>query len=188
MAVQVRIPASYVSSGWGTPTVCARHGEPAVTHERTRFVSRLAPYSYLLLLLGLVGLVILAIVAATTRDTVKAGAWPYCVRCQQRHVTVVSIGAGLLGGGALLGGVVGTLFGDSERAVGAGLPLSFLMIVAGMIVLILSTWAGVAGGLVSDNGQTVFFPQAHEAFAAQAMAAQQAAAHHYAAQVPTQPA
>ena len=37
VAVEVRIPADYVSTGWGTPTVCARHGEPAVAHKRVKF-------------------------------------------------------------------------------------------------------------------------------------------------------
>lgn len=178
MTVEVRIPAAYISTGWGTPTVCARHGEPAVAGKRAQFVSRIAPGAYLLLLLGVIGVIVVAVIAGTRKRATSA-AWPFCRRCQARHTKLLYPGAGLILGGIALG-VASAL--TSDAAISTGLLWGILVLIAGAIVFAKSSWAAVAGGRVIDNGQTVEFRRAHDAFAAQAVAAQQAAAQHYTAQ------
>lgn len=179
LSVGVRIPAAYVSTGWGTPTVCARHGESAVARKRAQFVAGVSPWSYLLVLLGVVGLVVLAVIIGATRKRATAAAWPFCRRCLEQHAKMLYLGAGLIFGGVVLGVVSAS---TSEEAISPGLLLGVLVLIGGGIVLAQSSWAVVAGGRVIDGGQTVEFRRAHDAFVAQAVAAQQAAAQHYAAQ------
>jgi len=76
--VDVSIPAPLVASGQGLPSVCGRHGEPADRHRRVVFRSTPPPWTYLLILLGVV---LFAIVATVLEKRVKAPAWPFCPRC-----------------------------------------------------------------------------------------------------------
>ncbi|WP_157437466.1 hypothetical protein [Actinoplanes subtropicus] len=159
--------------------MCARHGEPAVARKRVKFGSGVSPWSYLLVLLGVVGLVILAVLIGANRKRAVATAWPFCRRCLGRHATMLYSGAGLIVGGGALGVVSASI---SEEAISPGLLWGILILIAGAIMLAQSGWSVVAGGRVIDDGQTVEFRRAHDAFVAQAVAAQQAAAQHYAAQ------
>lgn len=179
LPVEVRIPAAYVSTGWGTPTVCARHGESAVAHKRAQFVSGVAPRAYLLVLLGVVGLIVLAVIAGTTRKRATSAAWPFCRRCIGRRAKMLYLGAGLIVGGVALGVTSAAM---SDDVISTGLLWGILVLIVGAIVSAKSSWAAVAGGRVVDDGQTVQFRRAQDAFAAQAVTAQQAAAQHYAAQ------
>ncbi|XVV08696.1 hypothetical protein ACQP2X_28045 [Actinoplanes sp. CA-131856] len=166
MSVPVNVPSPFVSSGWGTPTVCSRHGQPAVEHKRTRFISRVPSWGYVLLLAGAIPFVIFALV---TRKTVEAPAWPFCARCGQTRTR------GLIAGIALVAAGVAGLFAGSSLSGDAGAPVWILSLVLVMVGYIVALRGGnrmlLAGGHVTERGQFVTFPKAHEAFAAQAAAA-----------------
>ncbi|MEV4351141.1 hypothetical protein AB0J83_42330 [Actinoplanes sp. NPDC049596] len=177
MSVQVHIPASYITSGWGTPSVCARHGEPAVEHKKTRFISRVQGWAYLLLLAGALPFLIFVL---ATRKTVEAAAWPFCARCARDRKKGLAIGLALLAVG-----VVGIFLASAVPDAAAGLVaiVAVVALVAGYIVALRSASRMlVAGGQADERGQFVTFRKAHEAFAAQATAALHAAAQHHAAQ------
>jgi hypothetical protein len=71
VAVEVVIPATFVSAGWGTPTACARHGEPAAETRKVRFVNRTSRWA----LLGVhVGLVLLVVAGRAGWVTIAGGA------------------------------------------------------------------------------------------------------------------
>src|SRR3954468_12509908 len=106
VAVDVRIPAQFVATGWGTPTVCTRHGEPAVEQKRVTFISRNPGWSYLLLL---VGVIVFVIVAAVIRKTVVAESWPFCARCAEERKRGRTIGLGIAAAGVVAIALVGVL-------------------------------------------------------------------------------
>ncbi|MGX6607308.1 hypothetical protein ACWKSP_35055 [Micromonosporaceae bacterium Da 78-11] len=178
MSVQLFVPANFVSAGWGTPTVCARHGEPAVVRERIRLVSPVSGWLFLLSPL------IYYIVVAATRKTVWAPQWPLCVRCKKEQLTYSAAGGAVLLVGLGLW-VLCVQVPDTWARVGAG--IGFLAFVGGIIVARRGSRAVIVGGVVSDDGQAVRFADAHEAFARQAVAAQQVAMQHYAAGPPLPP-
>ncbi|SNY40468.1 hypothetical protein [Paractinoplanes atraurantiacus] len=177
MSVQVHIPAQFVATGWGTPTVCARHGQPAVEHKKTRFISRVQGWAYLLLLAGALPFLIFVF---ATRKTVESPAWPFCAQCAQRRKKGLTIGLSVIAVGVLC-----VLLLDAAPD-NADAPLTFLAILAFLAGYIIAIRGAnrmiVANGQVHEKGQFVSFPKAHEAFAAQATQAQQAAAHHHATQ------
>ncbi|WP_030440610.1 hypothetical protein [Actinoplanes subtropicus] len=179
VAVEVRIPAQFVATGWGTPTVCARHGEPAVEQKRVTFISRNPGWSYLLLLAALL---VFVIVTAAIRKSVVAPAWPFCARCKQERKQGVIMGLGILAAGVVAFALTGVL---PDSSGGLAAFIGFLLLLTGLIVALRGgSWVMRANGHVIDGGQAVQFDKAHESFAAQAFAAQQAASQ-YAA--PTQP-
>jgi hypothetical protein len=177
VAVEVRIPAQFVASGWGTPTVCTRHGEPAVEQKRVAFISRNPGWSYLLLLAGVI---VFVIVASAIRKTVTAAAWPFCARCTEERKRGLTVGLGIVAAGVVAIALAGVLpDGPGALSVAVGI----LLLVIGCIVALRGGSRTMrAAGHVVDRGQTVQFDKAHEAFAGQAAAAQQAAAQHAAAQ------
>jgi hypothetical protein len=175
VSVEVFVPANFVSAGWGTPTVCARHGEPAVETRRIRFVSRTSPW------LVLLGVIIYFIVSAATRKTVWAPAWPYCNRCKKEGTTKTAAGWG----GFLLGLLIWMGSTQLPQDVAPiGTLIGIALFIGGLIAVGRGSQMAIAGGVVTDDGLAVRFARAHEAFASQAAAAQQAAAQHYAAQQP----
>lgn len=177
MSVEVRIPAHFVSSGWGTPTVCAKHGEAAVERKKVRFISPPPGWSYVLVLAGVI---VFLIVVLALRKTVEARDWPFCEHCRQDRKKGLIIGLSIAAAG-VVGLVVAFSIPGDEGAIIA--LLSILALLAGYIVsLRVGSRVMLAGGRVIDGGQTVQIRKAHEAFAAQAAAAQQAAAQHHAAQ------
>jgi hypothetical protein len=177
VAVEVRIPAQFVATGWGTPTVCTRHGEPAVEQKRVTFISRNPGWSYLLLLAGVI---VFVIVASAIRKSVTAAAWPFCARCNEERKRGLTIGLGILAAGVVAIALVAVLPSD---AGGLAVFVGILLLLVGFIVAMRGGSRTMrANGHVTDRGQTVQFDKAHEAFAAQAAAAQQAAAQYPAAQ------
>ena len=179
MAVEVRIPAQFVATGWGTPTVCTRHGEPAVEQKRVNFVSRTPGWSYVLLLAGVI---VFVIVAAAIRKTVTASAWPFCARCGEERKRGLTVGLGIVAAGVLAFALVAVLPEDSGALA---ILLGIVLLLVGYIIAMRGGSRTMrANGHVTDGGQTVQFDRAHEAFAAQAFAAQQAAAQYPAAQYP----
>jgi hypothetical protein len=177
VAVDVRIPAQFVATGWGTPTVCTRHGEPAVEQKRVTFISRNPGWSYLLLLAGVI---VFVIVASAIRKTVATPAWPFCAKCNEERKRGLTVGLGIVAAGVVAVALVGVLPSDSG---GLAVFLGIVLLLVGFIVALRGgNRAMRANGHVVDRGQTVQFDRAHEMFAAQAAAAQQAAAQYPAAQ------
>ena len=171
MAVEVRIPAQFVATGWGIPTVCARHGEPAVVRKRAAFISRNPGWSYALVLAGVI---VFVMVAAAIRKTVVARAWPFCARCNKESRHDVTAGLGLLAAGVVAFALTGVL---PSEASGPVVFLGIVLLLVGFIVAVRGGNRALrANGHVVDGGRTVQFNRAHEAFAAQVAAAQQAAA------------
>ena len=171
MAVEVRIPAQFVATGWGTPTVCTRHGEPAVEQKRVNFISRTPGWTYVLLLAGVI---VFVIVAAAIRKTVVARAWPFCARCNKESRHDVTAGLGLLAAGVVAFALTAVL---PSEASGPVVFLGIVLLLVGFIVAVRGGNRALrANGHVVDGGRTVHFNRAHEAFAAQVAAAQQAAA------------
>jgi hypothetical protein len=177
VAVEVRIPARFVATGWGTPTVCTRHGEPAVEQKPVRFISRNPGWSYLLLLAGVI---VFVIVASAIRKSVAAAAWPFCARCAEERKRGLTIGLGIVAAGVVAIALVAVL-PDGPGAL--SVTLGILLLLVGYIVAMRGGSRTLrANGHVIDRGQTVQFDKAHEAFAAQVAAAQQAAAQYAGAQ------
>lgn len=181
MSVDVSVPANFVSAGWGTPSVCARHGEPAVVTSKTRFVSRTSSW------LVLLGVIIYFVVMAATRKTVWSPAWPFCARCRKEETTKT-----LAGWGGLVVGLV--IWVGSVQILGSRAPIGAItgcvLFIGGVILIGRGTRVAIAGGVVTGDGLTVRFARAHEEFANQVALAAQAAARHHAAQsgYPAQPA
>ncbi|XVU21963.1 hypothetical protein ACQPZJ_32465 [Actinoplanes sp. CA-054009] len=172
MSVQVHIPAQFVTTGWGIPTVCARHGQPAVEHKKTRFISRIQGWAYLLLLAGALPFLIFVLV---TRKTVESPAWPFCAQCAQRRKKALTTGLSVIAVGVLCVFLLNAVPDGADAPV---LMLALLAFLAGYIIAIRgANRMLLAGGEVHEKGQFVTFRRAHEAFAAQATQAQQAAAH-----------
>ncbi|WP_205650291.1 hypothetical protein [Actinoplanes solisilvae] len=177
MSVEVRIPAHYVSSGWGTPTVCIRHGEAAVERKKVQFISPPPGWAYLLLLAG--GLPFLIVVLAI-RKTVEAREWPFCSRCQARRRKGLFIGLGIVAVGVLSIVLASAMPGDSAGLFMGVAPL--LLLVGYIVSLRGANRMMLADGRVIEKGTLVQFRKADEAFATQAGAAAQTAAQHNAAQ------
>jgi hypothetical protein len=175
------IPATWVAAGYGTPTVCARHGEPAQPRAKVRFISRPPAWSYILIIIGAV---IFLIVVLATRKTVTAPAWPFCEKCRAMRSRLAMIGWSVAGAAVLLFILaIAVAASSSSDAVGgiAALMflLSFLAILAGGVVVGRSAWPAIAGGQVSGDGvwlqvtrPSPAFAQAGAALQAQAQAAQ----------------
>lgn len=174
MAVEVSIPANFVQTGWGTPSVCSRHGEPAVQTTKLRFISKPPPWAYILILAGVI---VFVIVAAATRKTVQNQAWPFCARCKKQRAVGLTVGLSLVVVGLILW-MVGV--GAQSDAAGVGFLIGLLVFFAGALVAARSGRSALAGGVVTRDGQWVQFAKASEAFAGQAGAAQQAAAQQWA--------
>jgi hypothetical protein len=174
MGKEVRIPAAYVSTGWGTPAVCARHGATATGHKPVRFISRVPGWAYPLLVFG--GVVFL-IVVLVLRKEVRAARWPFCPRCSHERMNRLVIGIVLA-----VAGIAGIPIALSLSDGSASVALLIVMILAGYIVALRAGWSSMAGGAAISNGQEVEFTRAHETFVAEAVAAQQSAAQYYAAQ------
>ena len=177
MAVGIQIPVALVSSGWGTPTVCVRHGESATRHERVRFLSATSSWTYLTLLAGVL---LFIIVSAVMRKRVAAASWPFCARCAEKRKILLQVGLGMIAGGIAVGLLLGAVLPADQT--GLAVLLAVVVAVAGLIVVSRTGWTVVADGQVVPDGQAVEFRRAHETFASQAAASQQAAAQYYAAQ------
>jgi len=180
VSLEVSIPANFVSAGWGTPTVCARHGEPAVERTRIRFASHTSGWLILL------GVIVYFIVLAATRKTVGSPGWPFCMRCKKEETTKTFAGWGSLIVGLLIWVSSVQLLG---KAAPVGAIIGFVLLVGGFITIGRGTLPTIAGGVVTDDGLAVRFARAHERFANQAALAAQAAAQHAAMQpsYPSQP-
>ncbi len=178
VSVEVRIPSTFVSTNWGTPTVCARHGEPTAESKQMQFSSPPPGWTYALLLLGVLPFVIAVVVL---RKTVGAPAWPFCAHCVQGRKKRLTIGLGTVAAGVVSFALALVMPNDQVTAAGVLLLLGIVLVLTGYIIAMRgANRTLIAGGRVTQDGQLVEFRKAHEAFAAQAAAADQSAAQHYA--------
>jgi hypothetical protein len=182
MSGATRIPATFISSGRGTLTICCRHGEPAAEQKRTRFASTTPNWAYALVLAGVIPFFI---AAAAVRKRVDAPAWPFCPRCGTDRIRRLTTGIGLLGTGIIAGVLSGTVLPHDQQGIGVVLALTAIL--AGLGISGRAGRAGVAGGVVVSGGREVEFAQMHEAFARQVTQAQHDAVDHDAVQQAAQP-
>ena len=171
------LPATFVSSGWGTPTVCAPHGEAAAEHRRVTF--RSPPPGWVIALIVLSPLAVV-IGALCLQKRVKATAWPFCAQCGRSSRVRRIVTAGVFAAFAVMIGVT-IAIGESQQGP-AALVGSLALLVAGFVALSNASNMKVAGAAVTVDGVWVSFRNAREAFVAQVMNTMAAAAQH-----PTQP-
>ena len=174
----VVMPANFVSAGWGTPTVCARHGEPATEHRKVSFRSLVPGWVYLFLVFS----PLIAVLAALlVRRRVRAGAWPFCPGCAALHAKRRKILLGILGLAAALILVALVMVDTSDGAMGIGLAVIILLIVAAFTAT-RSRAGWIAAGYATADARAVEFRNPAPAFVEQVAAAKKAAADHYAEQ------
>lgn len=177
MSVKVRLPAALLSSSWGPPTLCVRHGEPAFGNKFVKFMSPQPLWTYILLPLGVIPFLLVTVMV---RKWVEVKAWPFCVRCRHERKRNILFSVGLLVGGIFVPTPVAGLLGGRGDTLFAIILLGLLVSVAGIVLAVRWPWVWYAGGRVVEGDQMVEFPKAHERFAAQVAIAQQTAAEHWA--------
>ena len=150
----VAVPSAWMAQGY-LPPICARHGGRATRVLRRNFYTRVPPWAYLLLL---VGVLVFVIVALTVRTTVSTRL-PGCERCSaERRRFVLAVVAGWVTACALLVWAI-------ILASGAVLALGVLALAACSIGTFLGDWLRV-GGTVSENRAWVQLKRVDCAFAA----------------------
>src|SRR2546423_3176717 len=127
--MDVQIPANWVGAGYGVPTVCSRHGEPAERMRRIRLISRPPQWSYVLLVVGALPFLI---VVHALRKTVKAPAWPFCVQCRSRSRLWASIGLGMVALAVVTW--VGAAVVSDENVSPLLVLFGVLLLIAGIVV------------------------------------------------------
>jgi hypothetical protein len=159
-----RVPSSWVSSGHGTPDVCARHGKPATRRYRLSLVSSPPDWSWLFLIGGVL---IFFIVRAVTRKTVEARMWPFCEQCGRLRIKQLVLGWSVAVGGAALIVWLGTAAYSAPGDVQAA-AIGVTLVVAGVLFgLTFTGWQGITRAKVSQDGMWVTFRKPHPAFEAQ---------------------
>jgi hypothetical protein len=162
---EIYLPAQMVTTGWGIPPVCVRHGRPATTTRRIRFASRTPWWAYLLLL---VSLLIALIVMLVVQKRLTAPAWPVCDECRRlRRVRLTAMWC-LLVGGPVLGLLIAGAAGSSDP----GSAASGLALVAGLVVAPLAgafvgasgSWGSLLAAGVDPTGMSVQFRRPAAAF------------------------
>ena len=172
----VVMPANFVSTGWGTPTVCARHGETGTEHRRIVFRSLVPGWVYLFLLFSPLVAIIVGLVVR--RKTV-ADAWPFCPRCHATHRRRRGATLGVLAVAVVFAVLGFTLPDTSDGAFGFGLTVVILLIVAA-IAATRSTAGWVAAGYTTADSSAVEFRSPAPLFVEQVAAAKKAAAEYHA--------
>ncbi len=173
----VVVPASFVTTGWRLPTVCARHGEPAAQHRTVTF--RKPPSGVLVILPPLVRLLLW-----TLQKRVTAPACPFCDRCTKMRTTRVSTAIGLIGLAIAIIILVSTAaedFPNLARKIAIFVPISLIMYIIGLRVATMSTLSQIANGYLSRDGMQLEFRNPHPTFVEQVTAAKTAAAQYWAA-------
>ncbi len=140
----VQLPASWLDAGYGIPSCCVRHGNPAATARKVQFISRPPAWAYLLLIAGVLPFLIVSLVM---RKTATPQAWPFCAQCQSQRAKGLGIGFGLLVLSVVLFIVPFVVAGDSAELGPIGLlfPLSLFVFFAGLLFAALNGWVGNCG-------------------------------------------
>ena len=136
---EIYLPAQMVTTGWGIPPVCVRHGRPATTTRKIRFASRTPWWAYLTLLAGLL---VALIVILVVQKRVTAPAWPVCDECRRLRRSRLTAMWCLLVGGPVLG----TLLAGAAGSSGPGGEANGLALIAGWLL------APLAGAIVGGAG------------------------------------
>jgi hypothetical protein len=175
----VVVPASFVSADWHTPTVCARHDEPAAGHRRVKFRSLVPGWTFLFLPLPL----LLVIVAFGVQRRVTAPAWPFCARCGRMRAWGRGFALGVL---AIAVGFVAYAFvhghGDAGDSDAAALLIGLILLVLGEVAFVRSSLGRIANGYVTSDGSALEFRKPRPLFTEQVAQAKDAAARHQAQQ------
>ncbi|GIE99675.1 hypothetical protein [Paractinoplanes rishiriensis] len=161
----VIVPAPFVATGWGIPTVCVRHGEPAAAQPPVTFRTLVPGGTVLMVIAPL----IMMIVVLATEKRVVSPAWPLCARCLRLRALRRAVTATLLG---LAGGLVVVAFAALE-SWGSTVAVAVLVLVAGLWALSRSTTGRIANGYVDSSGQTLEFRRPHAGFVTLVAAAKQ---------------
>jgi hypothetical protein len=172
MSVELGLPADFLSSpGWRSPTVCARHGKPAVENRFVRFQRRMPPWTYFLVPFGVIPFLIAFNVV---QKFVEVQAWPFCARCRLERKKNILVSVCLMVGGIFIPAPVAGGLGVGGDTLLAIILLGLLIFIVGAVRMVRGTWRWSTGGFVVQGGRLVEFRKAHERFAAQATPAQQA--------------
>jgi hypothetical protein len=154
-----------VATGWGIPTVCVRHGEPAAGQPRITFRT-LVPGGTVLVVIA--PLIMLIVVLATQRRVV-APTWPLCARCLRLRNLRRVVTAALLG----LAGALAVIAFAVLDSWGSTVALAVVALVAGLWALSRSTTSRIANGYVDASGQALEFRRPHPRFVTLVAAAKQ---------------
>lgn len=175
-----KLPTSWADAGYGTPSCCARHGNPASVTKKLRLTSPPPVWSYPLVAFGVI---LFVIVVTAVRKTANVPAWPFCVECLALRKKRLVTGVGLLALAAVLF-VLPLMFTSGEEAGGPLMffwPVAFVAAFAGLLFAARGGWALLSGAVVSRDGQWVVVAKSHPNFTGEvnanlAVASQQQAA------------
>jgi len=155
------LPADMVSTGYGMPAVCPRHGRAGGATRPTKLsiYSRPPIWVYLLILLSLL---IAVIVLIALRKTVKTSSWPACDTCRQvRRRNLTGMRA------CLLGWIPLTALGLAVDSSGMlGIALLFALPLVGFVLGTLGSWGSIVKAKVTADGGSVELPTPHPDFVA----------------------
>jgi hypothetical protein len=171
-SVTVGLPAQLVSSGALAPSVCSRHGEPAIQRHKVLFRSYTPRWTYALLLAGVIPFFL---VAAILQKRIKAPSWPFCARCSRLQTTCLVGGLGLAVLGAVMVAILTAVLPDGSRNGGLATLACIAMVLAGLGTAAHAGRASIAAGNVTQDGGTVEIRHPHPVFADQVAAARRAA-------------
>jgi hypothetical protein len=169
----VIVPSAFVSTGWGIPAICVRHGRPEAERRAVTFRSLVSGWAFLLFPA--------MIVALATLRQVRSPGWPFCPRCRRIHVLRNAVRYGLFGL-AVLATVLGFLMIETEHAAMRTGLLVIVLLALATYSIPKTSRSRVAGGYVAANGATVEFRKPHPDFVTAVAAAKQAAADYHARQ------
>lgn len=155
------LPTHMVVSGVGVPSVCTRHGDPAVDRPKTIFQSRPPAWSYLLILIGALPFVVVVMVL---RKTVTAPGWPLCARCRGRR-RALRLVAGALFLLTVLSFAVALTSSGNNALVGATIFVGFVTFLASVVALNLAAEGVLVRGAVTHDGHSVRLRNVSPAFA-----------------------
>jgi hypothetical protein len=163
-ATTIGIPTQWIRTGYGIPTVCARHGRPHVRRPGLVVESAPAGWTYALLLAGVLPFLL---ARALTRWTTVARAWPFCDRCERRRRSAF-LAAGLVMAAGLV--LIGLAFADPTGSSPL-LVLGGVVLVAGYAALHWARRQVIARVRLSRGGERVLVRAPAPEFDAQVRAA-----------------
>jgi hypothetical protein len=160
----IYLPAALVQSP-DLPSVCSRHGRPAVATRKIAFHSRPPLWTALFLVFALL---IALIVMVAIQKTIKAPAWRVCDACFADRSKRVLLGWLLLLPAPI---VIGVLAANLPSTTGSAEAFAIVALIvgcvlAGFLVLSSSGWTQLFAGDVVTGGADLRLRKAHPAFVA----------------------
>ncbi|MGX6602375.1 hypothetical protein ACWKSP_09610 [Micromonosporaceae bacterium Da 78-11] len=177
----VVIPAHFVSAGWHTPTVCARHGETAVEQRRVTFRSLVPGWIALFILIPL----LIVVVAFAVQRRVTSPAWPFCSRCNRMRAWGRGFALGMLAL-AVAFEVFPFIAGRNGASDGhvAIFLIGQILLLLGLLAFVRSSLGRIANGYVAANPSYLEFRKPHPEFVREVAVAKETAEQHYTQQFP----